>query len=180
MKGYFHRGVLLLCIACTNVGSFRILCAHSVDWLKRHLIPLCQRVELIWYGPPLGLRIDKRKVTSFDQWLLDCYINSPTSEREYVLTMVSMISWFIWKQGACLFIKHQEVSPRGESQSYPESCNGISSSFWFNWSWSFYHPCHCTPVIEKYYFRIGFRRSDNRNHQKLSYLLENPSHHLTH
>ncbi|KAL6141999.1 hypothetical protein ACLB2K_060283 [Fragaria x ananassa] len=76
-----------------------------------HLLHLCHWVDPIWFGSPLGIRIDKRKITTFDRWLISIYNHCSTSEREAVLTLISTICWAIWKERCHFVYQHREVTP---------------------------------------------------------------------
>ncbi|KAL6190265.1 hypothetical protein ACLB2K_036663 [Fragaria x ananassa] len=57
------------------------------------------------------MTVDKSRVTTFDTWLLNCYNHSPTNDKDYTLTWISLLCWTIWKS-RCLYVyQHQEVSP---------------------------------------------------------------------
>ncbi|KAL6191129.1 hypothetical protein ACLB2K_037521 [Fragaria x ananassa] len=77
-----------------------------------HLLLLCSWVSLIWFGSPLGLRIDKQRVTTVDSWFISSYSSIVgTKQKEYFLTMSSMICWMIW-EARCNFLYNEiHVSP---------------------------------------------------------------------
>ncbi|KAL6218856.1 hypothetical protein ACLB2K_012063 [Fragaria x ananassa] len=107
------HGQLQLCTAYTRERSFRTLCVlcGKTEETFEHLLLLCHWVDPIWFGSPLGIRIDKRKITTFDRWLISICNHCPSSEREAVLTLISTICWAIWKERCHFVYQHREVSP---------------------------------------------------------------------
>ncbi|KAL6141490.1 hypothetical protein ACLB2K_059778 [Fragaria x ananassa] len=75
---------------CPLCGAF--------DESIEHILLLCHWIDPIWYGSPLCLRIDKRKVTTLDKWLQDSIMKHSTkSDRVWCGTLISFIRWSIWK-----------------------------------------------------------------------------------
>lgn len=65
---------------------------NSFEESMEHILLLCPWVELVWFGCPLGLQIDKSKVSTFDNWLLNLLASvSSKTERGVLLTMVGFI-----------------------------------------------------------------------------------------
>ncbi|XP_050367490.1 uncharacterized protein LOC126785871 [Argentina anserina] len=69
-----------------------------------HALLLCPWVKLVWFGSPLGMKINMQAITTFDCWLLHNYQSYKSKEdRDWALTMISFICWFIWK-ARCRFV----------------------------------------------------------------------------
>ncbi|KAL6146356.1 hypothetical protein ACLB2K_057037 [Fragaria x ananassa] len=103
---------------CPLCGAF--------DESIEHILLLCHWVDPIWYGSPLCLRIDKRKVTTLDKWLQDSIMKHSTeSDRVWCGTLISFICWSIWKARCCFVYQHESPSPICVLQK------GIMSAFEF-------------------------------------------------
>ncbi|KAL6184476.1 hypothetical protein ACLB2K_045877 [Fragaria x ananassa] len=83
------------------------------DETFEHLLLLCSWVSLIWFGSPMGLRIDKQQVTTVESWFINSYSSIVgTKQKEFFLTMSSMICWMIWKARCNYLYKGIPVSPQ--------------------------------------------------------------------
>ncbi|XP_062014653.1 uncharacterized protein LOC133731252 [Rosa rugosa] len=59
---------------------------------------------MVWFGSPLGIRIDKQKISKFDKWLQEIHSSSSTAaDRKWLLTLISFFCWKIWT-ARCEFI----------------------------------------------------------------------------
>ncbi|KAL6145798.1 hypothetical protein ACLB2K_056483 [Fragaria x ananassa] len=89
---------------CPLCGAF--------DESIEHILLLCHWVDPIWYGSPLCLRIDKRKVITLDKWLQDSIMKHSTeSDRVWCGTLISFICWSIWKARCCFVYQYESPSP---------------------------------------------------------------------
>ncbi|XP_004301440.1 PREDICTED: putative ribonuclease H protein At1g65750-like [Fragaria vesca subsp. vesca] len=83
------------------------------DETFEHLLLLCSWVSPIWFGSPMGLRIDKQQITMVDSWFINSYSSIVgTKQKEFFLTMSSMICWMIWKARCNYLYKGIPVSPQ--------------------------------------------------------------------
>ncbi|XP_062014039.1 uncharacterized protein LOC133730473 [Rosa rugosa] len=63
-----------------------------------HTLLLCPWVQSVWFGSPLGIVIDKQQFKSIDIWLMNIMDTvTVTSEKNWLLTLISTISWAIWR-----------------------------------------------------------------------------------
>lgn len=73
---------------------------------------MCPWVDLVWFGSPLGLKIDKQSYTTLDTWLLQVIKNfSSKKDRQWALTLVCFFIWSIWKARCRFVYQHIPVSP---------------------------------------------------------------------
>ncbi|XP_050386353.1 uncharacterized protein LOC126802719 [Argentina anserina] len=77
-----------------------------------HLFLLCSWVATVWFGSPLGLRIDKAMITSFDRWLYSLSNSFRDARKKDVfLSLCSSICWMIWKARCNYVYKGTPLSP---------------------------------------------------------------------
>lgn len=64
-----------------------------------HALILCPWVDLVWFGVPLGLRVDKGAVTTLHAWLETVWQSLPSGVEEKRETMlcIAFLCWSIWK-----------------------------------------------------------------------------------
>ncbi|KAM5577819.1 hypothetical protein ABKV19_008253 [Rosa sericea] len=93
------------------LSPFCPICGEYEETIE-HTLLLCPWVEPIWFGSPLGLKIDRQRITTLDVWLT-CMAYSYNSlvERNWVLTFISFISWAIWKARCCFVYQQCQPSP---------------------------------------------------------------------
>ncbi|KAK9950806.1 hypothetical protein M0R45_006274 [Rubus argutus] len=83
-------------------------CEESME----HILLLYPWVELVWFGSPVGLQINKSKVSTLDKWVLDLLASSESKDdRGRVLTMVGFFCWAIWKARCSFVYQGMEVCP---------------------------------------------------------------------
>jgi ribonuclease HI len=118
IRNFFWRAVSKATSTLLNLYRRRLaaspmcpLCS-SYEESMEHILLLCPWVELVWFGSPLGLEIDKGKVTTLDKWVLDLLATiSSKSERKRLITMVGFFCWAIWKARCSFIYQGVEVSP---------------------------------------------------------------------
>ena len=79
------------------------LCSQG-DETFEHILSVCPWVTSVWFGSPLGLRINKQSIIHFGDWLLNTYHSfSCVSFREKFLSLGSILCWHIWNS-RCRFL----------------------------------------------------------------------------
>ncbi|VVA18748.1 PREDICTED: reverse mRNAase [Prunus dulcis] len=81
---------------------------------EEHAIFLCPWTQAVWFGSPLNYRVNPQSITTFDRWfngLLNSQMFSK-SERVWVLSLVSFISWEIWKARCKFLFEDITIDPR--------------------------------------------------------------------
>ena len=74
------------------------------------------RVDAVWFNSPLGLKIDKRRVTTLDAWFLELSnSNRSKADKDCILTVVCFTMWAIWRARCELVYQHVQVSPGSTS-----------------------------------------------------------------
>ncbi|KAK4255381.1 hypothetical protein QN277_008388 [Acacia crassicarpa] len=88
----------------TNYALFRRRRAESslcpiceqTEETTEHLFFHCAWTRCVWFGCPLGGRVDFAKITNFRSWWIQ--ILGMTSFSSYDLSLISWLLWLIWKQ----------------------------------------------------------------------------------
>lgn len=63
-----------------------------------HTLLLCPWVCTVWFGSPLGYKVDKARITTLDRWLQGLTAVASTKTRKVeLLSLVSYCLWAIWK-----------------------------------------------------------------------------------
>ncbi|PRQ18872.1 putative reverse transcriptase zinc-binding domain-containing protein [Rosa chinensis] len=114
-----HRRKVCPSPICPICGEFE----ESIE----HSLLLCSWVDLVWFGSPLGLRLDKKSVTTLDSWLSS--INNCTTtgtEKERLLTWISFLCWKIWTARCDFIYRWEALSPQ------KVICDGVklANEFW--------------------------------------------------
>lgn len=87
------------------------ICNSFKESMKRALL-LCPWTEVIWFGSPLGLRIDKSRITTLDLWIMDIHKASSSScISSGFLPLVGFICWSIWKSRCAYIYQGTGLSP---------------------------------------------------------------------
>lgn len=85
---------------------------NEMDESVEHLLLQCPWVETVWFGS-MDLAVDKRSITSFDEWLQDIIEKRKDSkeQRELFATKIAFMVWTIWKCRCDSIFKHKAVDP---------------------------------------------------------------------
>ncbi|XP_061995649.1 disease resistance-like protein DSC1 isoform X1 [Rosa rugosa] len=118
IKSFFWR---VLCNALpTYLNLFRKnlvrnpMCpiCHDYEESIEHVLLLCPWVETVWFGSPLGYKINKCRITTIHKWILDLHGTSTTDvEKNLVLTMGGFLCWSIWKSRCSFVYQGKSLSP---------------------------------------------------------------------
>lgn len=78
-----------------------------------HMLLLCLRVGLIWFGGCLNYQIPKSQITSLSNWLQAMASMQVESkeERGRVLSVISFTCWQIWKALCAATFAQKPVTP---------------------------------------------------------------------
>ncbi|KAL6176235.1 hypothetical protein ACLB2K_052870 [Fragaria x ananassa] len=100
-----YRRKIIKSLLCPVCGVFE----ESIE----HAIFMCPWVDLVWFGSPLGLKIDKHSYTTLDIWLLQVIkkFNSKKVRQWVILTLVCFFTWSIWKARCRFVYQHIPISP---------------------------------------------------------------------
>ena len=61
------------------------------------MLLVCEWTRGVWFNCCWGLKIEKEKITTINEWLLQVYEGLRKVEREELVTEVGLICWQVWK-----------------------------------------------------------------------------------
>lgn len=75
------------------------LCGAEEEKVE-HCLLCCEWTKGVWHGSSLSYQIGKRRITTFDKWLLSVLmgVGKSLTEKKRVATMVAYYCWQFWKQ----------------------------------------------------------------------------------
>lgn len=69
------------------------LCEVEAESIE-HTLLLCPWVGTVWFGSPLGYKVDKASITTLDRWFQGL---TDVTDTKTILSLVSYYLWAIWK-----------------------------------------------------------------------------------
>ncbi|XP_048420018.1 uncharacterized protein LOC125468393 [Pyrus x bretschneideri] len=97
---------------CSAPNSTCPIC-HNQDESIEHLLLLCQRVEPVWFGGILNLKIDRDTVSSWVEWVLSFSMEhgSPNYDKMALLSYVAFSCWHIWEARCNFLYNNCQINP---------------------------------------------------------------------
>ena len=96
-----EKGVLksLVCILCGKENQ-------TVE----HMLLVREWTKGVWFKCCWGLKIEKEKITTIDEWLLQLYVGLKKADREGLIIEVAFICWQIWKIKSEMVVERKVVN----------------------------------------------------------------------
>ena len=90
-------------------SSVCALCGKESETVE-HMLLVCEWTRGVWFNCCWGLKIEKEKLTTIDEWLLQMYEELRKVEREELVTEVGFICWQVWKIRCEIIVGRKVVS----------------------------------------------------------------------
>lgn len=127
---------LSLCLICGNHDK-------SID----HILLICPWVESVWFGAPLGIRVDRDSISTFIAWLI--WIGSVNFgsklEISRALSLVALSCWHIWKSRCKAVFYQRSPSPTITIATIRNAFDSFSLAT----NYTFMPSLPCAPVMNR-------------------------------